>query len=179
MRHQFPLYEELNKFVESRIHALEVIAPAKSRAGPETSTGKHGKSQTISTHSVSTGKSECSICKRNYILYQCPSFQSNSIANRYELVKQQRRCFNCLTTNRIVKDCKSERRCRECKQAHYTLLHTANKAQLPCDGNSVSTSQSRTSSKTEVTSHLISNNYNSKSTSVLLATARVRIYLSQ
>ncbi|XP_075150802.1 uncharacterized protein LOC142224909 [Haematobia irritans] len=40
----------------------------------------------------------------------------------------RRSCFNCLTADHHIKDCKSNYNCRTCNQRHHTLLHKGNGA---------------------------------------------------
>ena len=48
------------------------------------------------------------------------------LSERSQVVKENRRCFNCFRTHHI-KDCNSRARCRECGYKHHTLLHDPNR----------------------------------------------------
>ena len=55
----------------------------------------------------------------------CPSFKNRSISERRQFVKENKRCFNCLSKTHIVKDCKTSFIYHEnnCDKKQHTLLH--------------------------------------------------------
>lgn len=66
---------------------------------------------------------KCAYCTANHVLFSCPGFKQLSATQRREWVKRVGACFNCLSTGHRVLDCRSKFRCRECQDAHHTLLH--------------------------------------------------------
>lgn len=172
-----PSYSDLNTFLESRIRALDAMLPATSGGSAE-STTKANKSKTIASHSTNASKFACPKCKKNHLLYQCTTFLAETPATRHEFIKSQKRCFNCLAATHLTRDCKTERRCRQCAQKHHTLLHLSSEAKSPTDEPSTVSTPIKTNNETEISSHIVSNAVSNKS-AVLLATARVRVYSHQ
>ncbi|XP_071581069.1 uncharacterized protein [Temnothorax nylanderi] len=173
----YPTYDKLDKFLESRIRAFEAISPPKSETSQPSS-----KSKSIASHSTTTANLACPLCKSSHLLYQCPSFLAYTPSQRYEYVKKENRCINCFGCKHSMKDCKSARSCKTCHKRHHTLLHftdDAKQASVESAPTVESTSTELTkSTANEIASHLMSNTMTPKST-VLLATARVRIYSPQ
>ena len=87
--------------------------------------------------------STCSLCEeKNHSLDFCEVFKSMSCQERWEIVKQQKRCFRCLRTKHIAKNCKQSKKCNieSCERDHHSLLHNTSKISL-------STNQSKFKSK--------------------------------
>lgn len=75
----------------------------------------------------------------------------------------------------LTKDCKNERRSRQCSQKHHTLLHLTSDTNSPCAESLTESETTKTVPTTDVTSHIVSK-ITAPKTAVLLATARVRVY---
>ncbi|XP_011258374.2 uncharacterized protein LOC105252613 [Camponotus floridanus] len=167
----YPPYAELDKFLESRIRALEVIAPSKS--DNTANSQKSTKTKSIASHSATTANPSCPIYKSSHSLFQ--SFSAYTPLQRYDYIKKENRCINCLGCKHSQKNCKSVRSCKTCHQRHHTLLHFTDDSK-PNKGESASIVESKdVKPNNEVASHLMSNIMMPRST-ILLATARVRIY---
>ncbi|XP_011881903.1 PREDICTED: uncharacterized protein LOC105569780, partial [Vollenhovia emeryi] len=110
-----PSYEDLLRFLSSRAHALDEIAPyepPKSRAQSVTS-----------ATTVAAATSSCPVCKQLHFLNRCPRFGAKSPCQRRELVVNLKRCVNCLGASHSEKHCRSKFTCRVCNARHHTLLH--------------------------------------------------------
>lgn len=182
---EFPDYIELDKFLESRIRALDAMLPIKSGSNSVTSVMKPCKLRHVSAHVATTGKFVCPRCKKNHLLYQCVSFLAETPDKRHAFIKSIKRCFNCLAANHATKECKNEHRCKECSAKHHTLLHLTARKSSPCDESSTSISTSKatldnniTEITSDLSSHIISN-VAASTVNVLLATARVQVHSSQ
>lgn len=83
------------------------------------------KSSTFVTTTTTPTKEPCLVCSKDHRLYQCDAFKAKSSRERTEIVKNNRLCFNCLSSNHHVKQCKTTGRCRVngCGKPHHTLLH--------------------------------------------------------
>lgn len=93
---EFPSYSELDKFLEARIRALDAIIPLKESSSSELSVSRPMRNKHLSSHSTVAVKRECIVCQRNHPLYQCVQFLAYTPARRYEFIKSQKRCLNCL-----------------------------------------------------------------------------------
>lgn len=65
----------------------------------------------------------CQLCKENHSIRGCPKFLRKIVNDRIHVVKVSHLCYNCLSSDHGVKECKSRYSCRECSQRHHTLLH--------------------------------------------------------
>ena len=72
-------------------------------------------------------KSECSLCKIEHQMAECPKFPKLSVENRYNLVKKETLCWHCLSSHHYVRDCRKAegRRCGVggCSLLHHKLIH--------------------------------------------------------
>lgn len=111
-----PTYDELNKFLSSRALALGELQPHDA--------GKYSRNSKTTSASVSTTTSTtCSLCKQRHMISQCAQFIAKSPTQRREVIKQFKRCFNCLREGHSVQACRSRFTCQKCQQRHHTTLH--------------------------------------------------------
>ena len=68
---------------------------------------------------------KCPSCKRNHWLSQCDVFKKLSLSNRYQFVRANKLCLNCLVPGHFVQDCPKRSFCRiqGCTKKHSTYLH--------------------------------------------------------
>lgn len=62
----------------------------------------------------------CIYCKGKHNAINCEIVKDPS--KRYAIVKENKLCFNCLSSTHRAKDCRSTRRCRKCERKHHTSL---------------------------------------------------------
>ncbi|XP_029171148.1 uncharacterized protein LOC114940595 [Nylanderia fulva] len=163
---EYPRYNELDQFLESRIRALEAIVPLSKEKPSSTSKGK-----ILVSHTASTVSFACPLCKANHLLYQCSTFLKQTPSQRFDFIKQRKRCLNCFSSKHSVKDCSNSRVCRQCNKRHHTLLHFDNSTPPVQTESPPATS----ANVNEVMSHLLSKTV-APNSNILLATARVRVY---
>ena len=67
----------------------------------------------------------CWLCGRQHRLMECNKFKNKPTEEKIKKVKEQRLCWNCLSKGHVLKDCKSQHRCKVsgCNKQHYTLIH--------------------------------------------------------
>ncbi|XP_075150815.1 uncharacterized protein LOC142224922 [Haematobia irritans] len=97
---------------DRRIHTFQTKIEEKTKMRPNSKKGP----QPFTTVT-------CQLCKESHTLGKCPKFLENNINDRIQFVKNSRSCFNCLTADHHIKDCKSNCNYRTCNQRHHTLLH--------------------------------------------------------
>ena len=66
----------------------------------------------------------CWLCSQQHRLIKSNKFRNKPIEEK-KIVKEQRLCWNFLSNRHVLKDCKSQYRCKVsgCNQQHHTLLH--------------------------------------------------------
>lgn len=87
------------------------------------------KSRTFVTRSSSSMK--CPICSESHLIYKCNKFLAFSVQQRFDAVKKNKLCFNCLSPFHDCRTCKSTSTCSKCKKTHHTLLHFEEKKPAP------------------------------------------------
>uniref|UniRef100_A0ABD2WUG7 Uncharacterized protein n=1 Tax=Trichogramma kaykai TaxID=54128 RepID=A0ABD2WUG7_9HYME len=127
----FPTFEQLCKFVSEsafRISALETHLvrdhiPTNNKRRQEQSNNYH-KSRKIDSGArafVTNTHGNCPYCSGNHPIFKCTSFENLSIQQRWDFVKKERLCRNCLRSHTgacLLSHCKL------CDKFHNTLLHS-------------------------------------------------------
>jgi len=163
-------YVELNRFLMSRIRALEECVSQSS--------AKVAKSSTSRVHvaTASTKNSPvCPLCQARHYMSSCSKFTDQSPIQRREFVKKFKRCFNCLSSSHSASQCATKYSCRLCSKRHHTTLHLDSDSDFNATKSTHTTSVSDPpSEEVEVTSLFASATLRPRS-QILLATAQVRI----
>ncbi|XP_036150126.1 uncharacterized protein LOC118648036 [Monomorium pharaonis] len=129
------------KFISEAIFRLSTLEQDNTRR--EATSGKRrtdSKAPTAKARRVGSGAralvlnatSACVKCKGDHLLYKCPEFETLNTQQRWDLVRQNRLCRNCL---RVHNGACNSTHCKFCPRFHHSLLHpprtssrTANKA---------------------------------------------------
>ena len=162
-----PTYEDLDRFIASRARALEELTPP--------SVAKSTRSQKVNSATASASSvTLCPVCKGPHFINKCTLFIQKTPTQRLETVKQAKRCVNCLSAKHAVQSCPSKYSCRSCQKKHHSMLHvesspTATETALP------TASISKSEINTENVTSLFSTSKLQSRSSVLRATARVKI----
>ena len=105
--------ENSNPSASSTAAAFHIKARTKHQPNASaTSYGNKQQEQTVQT---------CVYCKGPHSAVQCKNVEKDK---RYEMIKNDRRCFNCLRRNHTIQDCLSKGRCMTCRSKHHTSLCT-------------------------------------------------------
>ena len=71
----------------------------------------------------------CNVCEASsHAVYQCPRLTGMAVDERRFKVKSPELCYNCLGHGLRVFNCKSSKRCGDCKGKYHTLLHITKKS---------------------------------------------------
>nr|CAI5834863.1 unnamed protein product [Callosobruchus analis] len=66
-------------------------------------------------------------CKRSgHCIAKCFKFKALALGERYNTVRDNHGCFNCLSATHGVRSCTSSVSCTECNKKHHMLLHRSN-----------------------------------------------------
>ena len=159
---KFPNVDDLLAFLRERCQALEMSrsqAPSSSRA----------KLVAIPQRSFYTAENQlkCPHCHDAHRLSTCQAFRSLDVAQKRDVIRQKRLCFNCFSSSHLLRECSSKFTCATCHGKHHTLLHPCDDQQRPHPRNHEDHSQSSSS----ITKALSC----SSTTTVLLGTAVARL----
>lgn len=127
-----PTYNQLQEFLLKQCNALDSVSRTTNK---NSNSNKQSFTQKINSHTSlvsSTNNKNCSICDQDHLIYKCPIFNSKSPKQRYETVKQNNWCTNCLGSLHTQKNCNSISTCKVCKLKHHSLLHFDRNVKRSC-----------------------------------------------
>lgn len=111
-----PSFAELEKFLDARTRALEVITPQAAETSASSNKSRVKTKASARVNAASTANPlnfKCSQCHENHYISRCPVFISKPVAERRKIVHSLRLCFNCLDTHKLS-ECRTIKRCRLC-----------------------------------------------------------------
>lgn len=118
-----PSFEDFMAFLKSRARALEASDSSSPNKPVSKNTGAVKVHAATSATASTSGSIVCPLCKSRHYFSSCPTFVKADVKQRRAPVKQQQRCFNCLSHSHAVRECASKHSCRVCSQKHHTMLH--------------------------------------------------------
>ncbi|XP_018406454.1 PREDICTED: uncharacterized protein LOC108782642, partial [Cyphomyrmex costatus] len=166
-----PSYEALDKFLDTRIRALEEISPANASKSPRAP-------KVTSANATASGLS-CPLCHAAHFINKCSQFLRKTPSQRLDVIVKAKRCVNCLSAKHAVQACPSQYSCRTCQSKHHSMLHVDSASSSTASAVALNneTSSSVLSSSIVATSvaALCSSLTIAARPQVLLATARVTV----
>lgn len=98
--------------VEKKPNMSSFVTPAPVEDGPAP-TGTYRRSC-------------CILCSTSHNLLVCQRFRDFKLSDRWDFVRKNKLCINCLKVGHVVKDCRSEHVCSvdSCGERHSNFLHT-------------------------------------------------------
>ena len=97
----------------------------------------HRKSDQHSSDISLTDDETCPLgCNSKHLLASCPVYHKSSLRQRWDIVRQNRRCRKCLRGSHHTNDCKKAdgTSCDKCKKNHHRSLHNEKKSE-PLESN--------------------------------------------
>jgi len=64
----------------------------------------------------------CEVCRNSLAVSQCHTYKQLSSEEKYQLVKNNKLCINCLSNKQMIIDCQSQG-CKIFGKWHHTLIH--------------------------------------------------------
>lgn len=177
-----PTWENCAKVLIRRCQSLEVNEYKTSKTDSTSlNSNEKGKRKSSFACAQETNTPKCLYCRApDHQIYHCKLFVSTDFTQRYNFVKSNALCLNCLKKGHSVAHCNSSR-CRTCKGPHHTLLHrqqnqpTNTNADSPSTSKNVAQSTTQNATQTATQNALLSMHTNSGDSVVLLATAVVQL----
>lgn len=105
----------INKPVDNSPHKNRSPVPSKSFVNTDAASGSSGSDKT----------DKCSLCrgKQHEHLYSCSSFMKLTPHERFNFIKLNAFCNNCLSVKHKTLSCTSKHLCSHCSSRHHSLLH--------------------------------------------------------
>jgi hypothetical protein len=127
-----PTWDQLKEFLEKRCETLETLHLMSNKSVSHDNNSKKVNPKVVANVSTNKGKKSnsdnnkiltCPCCSQNHNLFHCAQFINLTVKDRINLVHSKHLCNNCFRDNHVASTCKSEYRCKICKESHNTLLH--------------------------------------------------------
>ncbi|XP_073946236.1 uncharacterized protein [Choristoneura fumiferana] len=137
-----PRCSDLVEYIRHQVKVLERTTTVTSRSAAYSSAAStsqsnnfHNKSrihfQNSTSHAFAVTNSElslnskCLVCNgtNHFNMYECPQFKAMPVKVRYDYVKNNKYCTNCLSYKHTNSRCNSSSRCKLCNQKHHSLIH--------------------------------------------------------
>lgn len=129
---EMPTIMELINFLEEECSQLEATGltcssnlTTKIEQKPNNVFSKPNKTILLASDSQSQHNSTvCSFCQNSeHTLHKCEKFHNLTPKDRFNFIKTNGHCVNCLGTSHTLKSCYSKHTCSTCKGKHHSLLH--------------------------------------------------------
>jgi hypothetical protein len=165
-----PTWDQLKEFLEKRCETLETLHLMSDKSVSHDNNSKKVNPKVVANVSTNKGKKSnsdnnkiltCPCCSQNHNLFHCAQFINLTVKDRINLVHSKRLCNNCFRDNHVASTCKSEYRCKICKESHNTLLHET---------------LSQTNNNQQPPTVLKINSHQVYFSNVILPTAQVQVY---
>ncbi len=141
---RLPTLQDIAKFVEKAAneenHPIygSACQPRHDSVRSEKQEKPLGKRPHASFSTSAGNSGSCRLCGNEHNMYQCEEFKKQTVTERFETVKKNGLCFNCLKGSHSSRSCRSGLRCKICHRRHNTMLHDTARlpSQLPPLGSS-------------------------------------------
>lgn len=111
-----PTCKSLLEFVQNQTKVL-------SRVNVQPKPADQVKSVSRKTHSFVISKGTCIVCSGDHQLFKCKQFLNLFPNDRYQVVKKNNLCVNCLSGGHMAQNCTCHSSCNVCNMRHNSLLH--------------------------------------------------------
>ena len=110
-------WDELRDFLEKLQRSLDDRQLGTKSVNNSTAT-KQFRAKAYVASSV-----KCSVCQDSHFTSLCPKFLAMNVNDRFQYMKSNKLCGNCLSSKHAVAQCGSKHTCKKCNKTHHTLLH--------------------------------------------------------
>ncbi|XP_076247964.1 uncharacterized protein LOC143187623 [Calliopsis andreniformis] len=195
----FPSFDDMMKFLDGQERALVALEHQRCNAKAEVTPKSRIRQHNAVVENAPPTPEKCVFCEQPHVVATCKKFKTLSPEQRFQYMKNNQYCINCLASTHTVTHCRTSMSCKQCNGRHHTILHfdtqkvgtsnrrTTNKpnqgkreagrsnvpARSPVQAN-VNTNSRASTSADNVASHCGATE--SVTGSVFLATADVRVY---
>lgn len=117
---KLPTLQNIITFLENQIHTLELTCL------PSSSIQRTHKERAFHSSAVTV---DCKLCNGQHLLCHCKEFVKLDPEKKHEIIKNNRLCYNCLSSGHPVYYCKQKTSCKICGRRHHSLLHQSKKGE--------------------------------------------------
>ena len=126
---RLPTWEDCSKIIIRRCQSLEVNESRSIKHENSHNKNRNFHNNDRKPHIKSSFAAsiendfKCPFCKTNsHFLNSCNSFGNLMVGQRFDFVKENALCINCLKKGHTVSSCRAMN-CKICKRPHHSLLH--------------------------------------------------------
>lgn len=122
-------WDRFSEFLDEKRVSLQSSAPSVLSLPTGSSNAKAGKNKGAVLYAHAAGGGSCALCKKSHPLWACRQFQDMPASERRARTRSLGYCFNCLGSGHRAAACVVTGRCKDCGEAHHTLLHIGERAE--------------------------------------------------
>ena len=91
------------------------ISPKKNHRAPKTAAILHLKMETRENTKIT-----CAFCGKNNLSSECRTVAD--VEKRNEILRKNGRCYKCIGTGHLARNCEGKRKCRSCSGNHHQAI---------------------------------------------------------
>ena len=149
-----------------RSHGLPLFEPAKSGGSHNFTNLKihppGGTTRSFVSKGVQSNKISCYFCTNEHYSNECMVVKE--VEKRKSILREAKRCCNCLRIGHLANNCQSKARCKQCHQKHNTSI---------CD---LKNERSKSENKPASSDRSLTTTTSKEKGQVLLQTARASVF---
>lgn len=128
---ELPKYSELEEFLASRCTAFE-NSEEWNDSKPDNKKKSNGAyfNKKVTLAATEDRENKCPCCNQTHKIFACKKFKELPQKERFNIVRNARLCFNCLSSFHLASTCQSTSVCTHCKRKHNSLLHFSKSSQV-------------------------------------------------
>ena len=121
--------DDVLQFIDQRARSLEASPHASIQPSSQAKQSQSNQNKNNHSNIYHSTTDNCLCCKsENHKLFSCNSFREKTIDERFQVVKTNKLCGNCLRSGHFANQCNSTSTCKTCQGKHNTLLHRSAQA---------------------------------------------------
>ena len=121
--------DDVLQFIDQRARSLEASPHASIQPSSQAKQLQSNQNKNNHSNVYHSTTDNCLCCKsKNHKLFSCNSFREKTIDERFQVVKKNKLCGNCLRSGHFANQCNSTSTCKTCQGKHNTLLHRSAQA---------------------------------------------------
>jgi len=114
---------DLMEVIKREVEAREACDGVKTKPQIKTNINPIAHTPTAGTFVTQGTGVHCAYCRGLHYSASCDKVKD--IKARKDILLKSGRCFNCLKANHKLKDCRSPKTCRNCRQRHHQSIYSS------------------------------------------------------
>ncbi|XP_076246288.1 uncharacterized protein LOC143186494 [Calliopsis andreniformis] len=119
----FLSFNDMVKFLEGQERALVALEHQRCNAKAEVTPKSRIQQHNAVVENTPTSPENCVFCEQPHVVATCKKFKTLSPEQRFQYMKNNQYCINCLASTHTVTHCRTSVSCKQCNGRHHTILH--------------------------------------------------------